>query len=79
MALRLKLNSGGVRAVLAEPGVRALVVEQTDRIARAAGDGFGSRVDFQGDRPSGIVFTDSFRARYRQAREHRLERAIGGG
>lgn len=79
MAIKLRLLPTGVLAVLASPGVRAQVEAQTERIRNAAGDGFGSRVDFQGDRPSGIVFTDTFRARYHQMREHRLERAIGGG
>jgi hypothetical protein len=35
------------------------------------------KMEPQGDRPSAIVYTDTFRSRYHQAREHLLEQAIG--
>jgi hypothetical protein len=77
MAVRIKINHAGIRALLNSPEAAQLVRAEAAKVLARAGDGFGMKMEKQGDRPSAIVYTDTFRARYHQAREHLLEQAIG--
>lgn len=77
MTVRIKISHAGIRALLNSPETASLVRTEAAKVRARAGDGFGMKMEPQGDRPSAIVYTDTFRSRYRQAREHLLEQAIG--
>lgn len=81
MTIRLKLNHGGIAALLRSAEMQAVVNAEAQRILAATGDwdNFGMKSGVEGDRASAVVFTDTFRGRYHQARQHLLERAIGSG
>ena len=77
MTVRIKISHAGIRALLNAPETASLVRTEAAKVRARAGDGFGMKMEPQGDRPSAIVYTDTFRSRYHQAREHLLEQAIG--
>lgn len=72
------LNRAGVSALLRSQGVQARLDETARDVASKAGKGFGSEVVVGGTRARAYVFTNSREGRVRQAKDHSLERAIGG-
>lgn len=79
MAVKIKGNRAGIRALLTDPGVRDEVYERTERVHRAAGaDSHKIFLDDKrfGERTRGAVVTATKEAREAQATGHNLLRAI---
>jgi hypothetical protein len=79
MSVTVKLNSAGIAAFLKGPDVQQAMRTTAERVAARAGDGFRADTRVGKDRARGYVLADSAAARRRQAREHVLERSVGGG
>lgn len=79
--VKFKANNAGMREVRERAAVMAELNSHADRIAATAGPGFtASPAEFTGGRGRGraSVYTETFEAMLRQARDHVLEKAIGG-
>lgn len=77
--MTFKANSKNIEAFLKGPAVRAMIESTTGAVAGRAGDGFSGRVTQGRDRVRGAVSATTADARLRQARDHVIERAVGGG
>ncbi len=81
MAVRVSWRQGCWAELRTLPGVMAELDKRADAIARRAGEGFGVRsARATGGRVRGraSVGTQTVAAMRRQAREHVLEKALGG-
>ena len=79
MKIRFKRDSREIEAFLKSAGVQAMLADAGETIAGRAGEGFGSQVNVGRDRARATVMAETPEARVRQARDHALERAVGGG
>lgn len=79
MAVKLRLNHAGIRQLATSSAVAGEVNKAATTILRRAGEGFAMKSGNGSKRAHAVVFTDTIRARYHQAREHILERAVGSG
>ncbi|MCL2089847.1 MAG: hypothetical protein FWH11_01245 [Micrococcales bacterium] len=80
--IRIEWNMAGFRELRTAPGVMALLEEWGQKIASRAGDGFvalPAEVARGRGRGRVAVVTATWRAWVAQARDHVLERAVGGG
>lgn len=78
MGTKFTPDAKGFEALMNSPEVAYLVRQKADAIADRAGEGFGARMTY-GNRPRGYVRARDAKAYRRQARDHVLEKAIGGG
>lgn len=74
---RIKLNPGGMAALLKDPGVLADLQARAERVAAAAGEGHVASSMIGRNRARASVITDSFPARYREAKRGNLSKALG--
>lgn len=88
MAKKVKFqpNHSNIRAFLRGQGIagmqlRAMVQKTTDEVTTRAGrsEGFGGQVNVGRDRIRGTVMAETAAAKRSQAKNHDLERAVGGG
>lgn len=77
MGTKFTPDTRGFEALMNGPEVARLVRQKADAIADRAGEGFGARMTY-GNRPRGYVRARDAKAYRRQARDHVLEKAIGG-
>ncbi len=75
--VRFKVDSRGMQALLASAAARGAVSAEAARLRASAGEGF-TTVTGHGNRARAYVRPDTRRARLRQARDHVLERVLGG-
>jgi hypothetical protein len=69
----------GYRELMRDPSVMAAMREILDRVQEKAGEGFESELEPESGKrrvPRGAVFTATYEARRRQARDHVLEQAL---
>lgn len=76
---RLKLDNRAMRQVMRSPEVRKALQAEAEKIAARAGDGFETETRTSPIRARTYVKPATIQARRRQARDHVLERAVGGG
>lgn len=79
MSIRFQPNRRELAAFLKSVEVQGMLAEAGETIARRAGVGFGSQVNVGRDRARATVMAETPEAKVRQARDHALERAVGGG
>lgn len=79
MNVRFKPRRAGAAELLKSRAVHDMLAARAADVAARAGDGFSSTIKYGKDRVRAYVFPDDFKARRRQARDHVLERAVGGG
>jgi hypothetical protein len=72
-----KFDTKSLEALMQGPEVTGLVRARADAVAARAGDGFTADLT-RGNRPRAYVRARDYKAMRRQARDHVLERAIGG-
>ncbi|WP_168708053.1 hypothetical protein [Actinomyces procaprae] len=78
MTTRITLNKPGIAELLRSKAARAAVNDAANQVRARAGEGFGV-VAGTGNRARAYVRAETPDARRRQARDHVLERAAGGG
>lgn len=78
-SVRVKLNSAGVRSLLANANVQADLERRGNRIAAAAGPGHRVTATRNRDRAVVFVTTDSPEAREAEAEQRKLSRSIDSG
>lgn len=76
--MRVELNRATVRDLLRDPSVTDLAA-RAGRIAEAAGPGMEASVTIGRNRAHASVRTATWPARYAEARERKLSRAIDAG
>lgn len=79
MNVRFKPNKAAAAALLKGPEVQSMLARKAAAVAARAGEGFTSGVRVGKDRARAYVLPETYNARKRQARDHVLERAVGGG
>ena len=79
MAVKFDLNKSGVGALLKGPEVQRMLAAKAREIAARAGGGFESDMSVGSTRANARVRSTSIAAAHRAARDHTLERAVGGG
>ena len=79
MKAKYTLSRKAANEVRKSPQMRAALKRVADEIAARAGDGFDAKVVEGRDRDRAYVSAATAAARKRQARDHVLERAAGGG
>ena len=79
MADKLKLNRKTVRDLLKDPGLEQHLLGIAEGIAARAGEGHRADSMIGRNRARASVITESFRARYHEARNGTLSKAAGGG
>lgn len=72
-------NSAGVRALLRSPGVQADLERRARAIAAEAGPGMEVSTEIGPNRARATVITETFEARYAEATDGALTRAIDAG
>lgn len=72
-------DSRAVDAFLRGPEATSLVRQAAASVTGRCGDGFKTEVSYGSQRVNAIIWTGTSQARRRQASEHTLERAVGGG
>lgn len=79
MAVKIDLYSAGVSALLRSPEAVAELRRRAQNIASAAGSGHGVDAVAGRNRARATVWTESWGAMWREARERNLSRAIDAG
>lgn len=79
MAVRIKLNSAGIRKLLRSDDVRHDLERRAEAIAAAAGKGMEADSQTGTNRASATVWTDTPGAMSAEARSRALTRAIDAG
>lgn len=79
MADGLKLNRKAVRDLLKAPALEAHLLAEAEAIAARAGEGFVASSMIGKNRARASVFTETFSARYREAKFGTLSKAAGLG
>lgn len=79
MTVKFKPNSAGIRDFLKSKRVQDMLQEVGEPVQSRAGTGFSLQVNVGGDRARATVLAETPQAKRRQARDHVLERAVGGG
>lgn len=77
--VRFSMKKSAVNQILKGEATRALLAEYSANVRRRAGSEFGDSTRMGKDRVRGYVGAWSTAAKRKQAREHSLERAVGGG
>lgn len=77
--IEYKLNRRAAVAVMKSEKARQMVTDAAKKVAGRAGDGFEAETAVGWDRHRGKVSAKTAAARRRQARDHVIERAAGGG
>lgn len=77
--LRIVLNHAGVRELLRSPEVQRDLERRAQNIAAAAGEGMEVSTERGATRARATVITATFEARYREATDRALTRAIDAG
>lgn len=77
--VRIVLNDKAIQDLLKSVEVQTDLKHRADRIAAAAGEGMEVFEYIGKDRAHAGVFTDSFPARYHEARDRALTKAIDAG
>ncbi|VEI13217.1 hypothetical protein [Trueperella bialowiezensis] len=75
---RVQLNHGQIAAFLKSGDMTALMSEHADQVAGRAGPGYRASTWHGDNRVIGSVETDTVQTMRREARDHRLLRALGG-
>ncbi|QHO91028.1 hypothetical protein CWT12_06450 [Actinomyces sp. 432] len=75
---KITLNRKGIAQLLRSPDARAAVDAAAGQVRARAGEGFGT-VTGTGNRARAYVRAETYDAHRRQARDHILEQAAGGG
>lgn len=78
MTVKFKPNSAGIRDFLKSKQVQEMLAAEAEKVRSRAGDGFTAQVNV-GTRARATVLAETPQAKRRQARDHILERAVGGG
>jgi hypothetical protein len=76
---RVTIKLRGINEVMTSPGVTREVAQRAARMARSAGEGFGYVVKPHRYTARAFVQTIDQTGRVRLAREHVLQRVLGGG
>lgn len=76
---RFQPNRKGIEAFLKSAEMQTYLGEISKNVANRAGPGFGAQVNVGKDRARGTVMAETTEAKLSQARNHDIERAIGGG
>ena len=69
-------NWEGVKALLASPEVAALMEQEGQRVAGAAGDGYAFRVHYTGRRQAVNIYPDTFAAKRDNLKNNTLLKAV---
>lgn len=77
--IRIELNRSGVRQLLRGDDVKAELKRRAEKIAAAAGPGHKVNSSVGANRARAEVVTDSFAARYNEATNRSLTRALDAG
>ncbi|AGG66878.1 hypothetical protein H924_07180 [Corynebacterium callunae DSM 20147] len=72
-----KSNRAGLEELARGSIAKQLVVDHTERLAAAAGDGFVANYQQGKSRFRGIVFADTWSAKARNAKQNTLVRVLG--
>ena len=75
----LKLNRKAVRDLLKDPALEQHLLSEAEAIAARAGEGFVASSMIGRNRARASVFTESFKARYQEAKYGTLSKAAGLG
>lgn len=79
-SVKIELHNAGFNQLRSSPGVMADLNSRASRIQAAAGDGMGMKpATSSGKRGRASVFTESYRARYKESHDKALTRAIDAG
>lgn len=76
--VKFQPNHEGIATFLRSRGVQDMLAAQAEEVRDRAGDGFDVQVNV-GTRARATVMAKTLEAKRRQARDHVLERAVGGG
>lgn len=76
---RVELNRRAVQDLLKSEGVQADLRRRAERIAQQAGPGHAVEVQVGRNRARAMVWTDTMRARYYEATQRTLTRAVDAG
>lgn len=76
--MKIKLNRREIQRFLKSQRVQDMLQNAGDTVAQRAGDGFTASVNV-GTRARATVLPETLEAKKQQARDHVLERAVGGG
>ena len=79
MKVEFVIHKNGVKDLLKSQEMQGMLAIKAAGIAARAGDGFTSGVRVGSDRARAYVLPETYVARRRQAKNHLLERAVGGG
>jgi len=77
--VKYKPSKKGIAELLKSEEMQGMLATKAAGIAARAGDGFTSGVRVGSDRARAYVLPETYRARRNQAKNHALERAVGGG
>lgn len=75
---RFKFHPESRFDIMQSERTQEMVEDVTRRVQSRAGNGYGMKTGLVGDRASGIVYTDTFKARHDNARNNTLLKALGG-
>ena len=76
---KVKLDRYAMRQVMRSPQAQAALAAEAEKIAARAGEGFETEIRTSPIRARAYVKPATLAARRRQARDHVIERAVGGG
>ena len=76
---RVVIDKASVESFLKSKSVQDLILSSAEKISQKAGDGFSVELRVGSDRARAYVLAETRRAKILQARNHVLERAVGGG
>ena len=79
MHVNYKPSKRGVTELLKSEEMQNMLATKAAGIAARAGDGFTSGVRMGRSRARAYVLPETYKARRSQAKNHVLERAVGGG
>ena len=76
--VELEMNDAGIQALLKGTEVREILEKESSRIARAAGEGYGSEIGHGQKRLIGKAFTETKEAMQDNMENNTLLHAAGG-
>lgn len=79
MSVKVKFSKSEIERLLKGEAVQGLLARKAADVAARAGEGFTSGVRVGRDRARAYVVPETSKARRNQAKNHVLERAVGGG
>lgn len=75
----LRMNRKAIRELLKDPALEQHLLAEAEKIAARAGEGHKASSMIGRNRARASVITESFSARYHEARSGTLSKAAGGG